>query len=106
MNVLRIFPFITIQICRPCLSDVHLLADSHPLSAFSRRTDMRSGGFLMAARGVVCKDADTIFIHGGSCPMSFGIFIFVCAVSGLFYTYAMYPALLLPTRHRGERIRP
>jgi poly-beta-1,6-N-acetyl-D-glucosamine synthase len=46
------------------------------------------------------------FIHGGSCPMSLGIFIFVCAVSGLFYTYAMYPVLLLLTRHRGERIRP
>jgi Glycosyltransferases, probably involved in cell wall biogenesis len=38
--------------------------------------------------------------------MSLGIFIFVCAVSGLFYTYAMYPILLLLTRHRGERIRP
>jgi len=38
--------------------------------------------------------------------MSLGILIFLCAVLGLFYTYAIYPALLLLTRTRRERNWP
>lgn len=35
--------------------------------------------------------------------MSLGIVLFVCAVSGLIYTYVLYPVLLLFIRDRGER---
>jgi len=83
---------VTAHICRPCMSDIHLLAYSHPLSAFSRRTDMRSGSFLMAARVVVCKDADTIlhswrFLsyvarHLYLCVRCFRIILYLCDVSG------------------------
>jgi poly-beta-1,6-N-acetyl-D-glucosamine synthase len=41
-------------------------------------------------------------MDSGYRPMSIGILIFVCAVSGLFYTYGIYTVLLLLTPHRRE----
>ena len=38
--------------------------------------------------------------------MSLGFLIFVCAVSGLFYTYVLYPVLLLFIHDRRERDQP
>lgn len=42
-------------------------------------------------------------MDSGYRPMSIGILIFVCAVSGLFYTYGIYPVLLLLTPNRREQ---
>ena len=44
--------------------------------------------------------------NGGTCTMSLSILLFACAVSGLVYTYVLYPALLLLIPERRDRARP
>ncbi|MDQ6735648.1 MAG: glycosyltransferase family 2 protein [Nitrospirota bacterium] len=57
---------------------------------------------------VVCKDAasPSVFSMAVIVLMSLGILIFMSAVSGLFYTYVLYPVLLRIIRDRRERGRP